>query len=151
MPLSPVESYGQTQYVKPVDWTKYAGKTGVQAGDTFGQTLTTVIQNEAVRTELAQYPAGLQHVQGWEGSSCYYPQFSPSYSVIEAVRPLASIAYATAVQIKTGIYSPSVAGVSAATRSTGPNWPSGASPSATSPMSPARTRLLVGNRDGDRR
>ena len=50
------------------------------------------------------------NIQGWAGSSCYYPVFSPSYTIIEAVRPLACIAYGTAAQLQTGIYSPSVAG-----------------------------------------
>ena len=35
--LLPVESYGQTQYVQPIDWTKYAGKTGVQPATLLGK------------------------------------------------------------------------------------------------------------------
>jgi len=41
----------QIEQVQQVDWTQYAAVTGVRSNDTFGQTLTTVLQNEA-RHEL---------------------------------------------------------------------------------------------------
>jgi hypothetical protein len=111
----PAESYGQTQYVQPVNWARYAGKTGLHPGDIFGTGMSTLVRNEE-RYELnwlTTQPVS-NNIQGWEGNNCYYPQFSPSYSIIEAVRPLAAIAYGTAVQIKTGIHSPTMTGVSEA-------------------------------------
>jgi hypothetical protein len=113
--MLPVKSHGQTQYIQPVDWSKYAGKMGVKAADTFGQSLATLIQNEG-KYELnwLQSQPVSTNIPGWEGIECYYPVYSPSYSIIEAVRPVASIAYGTAVQIATGVYSPTVTGVSTA-------------------------------------
>jgi hypothetical protein len=110
--LAPVTAYGQTQYVRPIDWARFSHATAPT--DAFGQTMTTILQNEA-RYELnwvnTQPISG--DISGWQGISVYYPQFSPSYSIIEAERPLASVAYGMAVQVKTGIFDPNVAGVSA--------------------------------------
>jgi hypothetical protein len=114
--LVPAEGYGQEQYVRPIDWTRYAGKTGVRQGDSFGQTLTTVLQNTS-RYELNwlhNNHAIRSDVAGWEGVECYWPDFNSPSVYIEAERPLGAIVYSTAVQIKTGIYSPTVAGLSVA-------------------------------------
>lgn len=109
----PAASYGQTQFVQPVDWTRFAGKTGVQSGDVFGQTLATVLRNEA-RYELNWVHADQQVVNnlpGWNGVDCYYPEFG-TYGYEQAVRPLTGFAYSMAGMLKTGIYSPSVGGLS---------------------------------------
>jgi hypothetical protein len=111
--LLPVEARGQTEYVQPINWSRFS--TAHVPTDAFGQTMTTILRNEA-RYELHwvnTQPLD-NNIAGWEGSSVYYPVFSPSYSIIEAMRPLASVAYGTAVQITTGIYDPSAAGVSTA-------------------------------------
>jgi hypothetical protein len=110
--LAPVTAYGQIQYVRPIDWTRFS--EAAEPTGTFGQTMTTILRNEA-RYELGWVNTQpvTSNTPGWEGSSVYYPQFSSSYSIIEAQRPLASVAYGTAVQIKTGIFDADVAGVSA--------------------------------------
>jgi hypothetical protein len=107
------ESHGQIEYVQPVDWTRYAANMGVRPGDAFGQTLATVLQNES-RYELNWVNSDQQianNLPGWEGVEYYCPKFS-TYGYEQAVRPLASFAYAMAAMLKTGIYSPHVAGLS---------------------------------------
>ena len=109
----PTASYGQTPFVQPVDWTRFADKMGVRAGDTFGQTLVTVLQNEA-RYELNWVNTDQQVVNnlpGWNGVDCYYPRFS-DYGYESAVRPLTGFAYSMAAMLKTDIYSSSVGALS---------------------------------------
>ena len=109
------ESCGQTVYVKPIDWTRYAGKMGVRPGDTFGQMLATLLQNEA-RYELNWVHSDqkiVNDVAGWEGVDCYYPRFD-AYNVGTAIWPMAGFAYSTAAILATGVYSPTVGGLSTA-------------------------------------
>ena len=104
---------GRRCTVVPVDWPSYAKQMGVQRDDAFGQALTKVLQNEA-RYELQWVAADhdiVKNIRGWEGVECYYPKFS-SFGYEQAVRPLAGFAYGMAALLKTGIYSPSVAGQS---------------------------------------
>jgi hypothetical protein len=95
----------QFEHVQPVDWTRYAAVTGVRPNDTFGQTLTAVLQNEA-RYELKWVEAEQKRVtnlHGWEGVECYAPRFD-AYNYECAVRPLTGFAYGMAAMLKTGIY-----------------------------------------------
>ena len=105
----------EVEHVQPVDWTRYAAVTGVRSNDTFGQTLATVLQNEA-RYELKWVAAEqtlVTNLPGWEGVECYAPRFD-AYNYECAVRPLAGFAYGMAAMLKTGIYSPAVGGLSCA-------------------------------------
>ena len=70
----------QIEQVQPVDWGRYAAVTGVKSNDTFGQALTTVLQNEAryelkwvvaEQTLVTNLPAG----KGW---SAMLPDSTPT-------------------------------------------------------------------------
>jgi hypothetical protein len=59
----------QIEHVQPVDWRRYAVVSGVRPNDTFGQTLTAFLQNEA-RYELKWVAADqnlVTNMPGWEG------------------------------------------------------------------------------------
>ena len=105
----------QMEQVQPVDWARFAAATGVRSNDTFGQTLTSVLQNEA-RYELRWVAAEqtlVTNLPGWEGLECYPPRFD-AYNYECAVRPLTGFAYGMAALLKTGIYSPAAGGLSRA-------------------------------------
>ena len=111
----PMDAFCQTEYVRPVDWQNYADKLGARPGDSLGQTLASILQQEA-RYELKWVHADHQIVRdlpGWQGVECYYPKFH-AYGYEQAVRPLGSFAYSMAGILKTGIYSPELAGLSTA-------------------------------------
>ena len=98
-----------------MDWTRYATPTGVRSNDTLGQTLITVLQNEA-RYELKWLGAEqklVNNLPGWEGVECYAPRFD-AYNYECAVRPLTGFAYGMAALLKTGVYSPASGGLSRA-------------------------------------
>ncbi len=113
--LVPMDAFCQTEYVRPVVWRNYKDNLGVRPGDSFGRTLASILQREA-RYELRWVHADHQIVRdlpGWQGVECYYPKFH-TYGYEQAVRPLGSFAYSMAGILKTGIYSPEVAGLSTA-------------------------------------
>ena len=66
--LPPKAICRQIEHGRPVDWTRYAAAMGVRSNDTFGQTLTTVLQNEAryelrwVEAELAIRGVAFTHI-----------------------------------------------------------------------------------------
>ena len=63
----------RVEQVRPVDWTRYTALMGVRSNDTFGQTIVTVLQNEA-RYELRWVEAEqtlVTNLPGWEGMECY--------------------------------------------------------------------------------
>lgn len=100
----------QTQHVQTVKWARFAGKKGVRAGDAFGQSLATVLQNEA-RYELDWVKGRtiVNNLPGWQGSDAYQ-----TLDLADDLRALACVAYSVAAMLKTGIYSRRVAGVSEA-------------------------------------
>jgi len=60
-----------------VNWQNYADKLGARPGDSFGQTLASILQQEA-RYELKWVHADHQVVRdlpGWQGVECCYPKF----------------------------------------------------------------------------
>ena len=88
---------------------------GVRSNDAFGQMLTVLLQNEA-RYELRWVTADqtlVTNSPGWEGMEWYGPRFD-AFNYECAVRPLTGFAYGMAALLKTGIYSPSVGGLSRA-------------------------------------
>jgi hypothetical protein len=100
---------GQTEGVRGVDWSKYKGLTGVQAGDAFGKLTSTVLQRQSrylYRWIDAHYPTE-KDLPGFEGIALYSPVSKSEYE--GTVRPLAHFAWANAIMIKTGIYDPTVA------------------------------------------
>lgn len=104
-------------HVHPVNWSRYDGEFGVKPGDTFGQSLVNVLQNES-RYELnsihAEYPIATDGF-GYPGLNYYYA-FSKfgNYGYEQSLRPLSGFAYGTAALIATETYSPTVAGISRA-------------------------------------
>ena len=107
----------QTQsvdYVQPINWSRYDGMFGVKPGDTFGQSLVSVLQNQS-RYELnwvpTQYEVG-DNAANYAGVPYYwaYTNFN-TYGYEGSIRPLSSFAYGTATLLATGTYSPSAAGV----------------------------------------
>jgi hypothetical protein len=103
----------QIEHVRPVDWTRYAAMMGVRSNDAFGQTLATILQNEA-RYELRWVGAEQRltnNLLGWDGVECFLPRFD-AYNYECAVRPLTGFAYGMAAMLKTGIYSPGAGGLS---------------------------------------
>src|SRR5664280_3624726 len=71
--LPPSSFCRQIEQVRPVEWTRYAALMGVRSNDTFGQTIVTVLQNEA-RYELRWVEAEqtlVTKLPGWEGMECY--------------------------------------------------------------------------------
>src|SRR5882762_6718425 len=72
--LPPAMAQTPVSYVQPINWSKYNGIFGVQSGDTFGQGLVLVLQNED-RFELAsipgQYPVANDGF-GYPGMDYYY-------------------------------------------------------------------------------
>ncbi len=96
----------QTEKVQCVDWPRYSAMMGIRSNDSFGQTLATVLQNEA-RYQLrwvATQQSLVTNVPGWEGLACYAPRFD-AYNYECAVRPMTGFAYGMAALLKTGIYS----------------------------------------------
>ena len=116
-------AFAQVQYVEPVNWSRFAGMNGVQPGDAFGSQLTGVLQNE---TKFLFGWMDAQHSNEavdntWVSSSsivlnpatemrCYYPVWSGGSE--SAIRTMAHFTWGTSAMLKTGVYSPSVAGVS---------------------------------------
>ncbi len=98
--------FPQSQSVQAVDWSRYAGMTGVQAGDTFGKHIANVLQNQS------------HYLYGWinshyaTGTSNGVPAYSFTGGTESKVRPLAHFAWGNAVMLKTGIYDPAVTGLS---------------------------------------
>ncbi|MBN2218421.1 MAG: hypothetical protein JW719_13685 [Pirellulales bacterium] len=96
--------------VQPVDWTKYSGLTGVQLGDTLGQNINTILQNES-RYLYNWVDANYEHntfkyfneIEGYYGGSLDG----------SGVRPLAHFAWGNAVMLRTGTYDPVVSGLPA--------------------------------------
>ncbi|MEX0643296.1 MAG: autotransporter-associated beta strand repeat-containing protein [Pirellulales bacterium] len=87
---------------------------GVQQDDTFGQSLVGMLQHES-RYELAWVPtqyAVATNAPGYPGTPFYnaYTNY-PATNDEKSIRPLASVAYGTAVLIATDTYSPSVGGM----------------------------------------
>ncbi|MBN2022769.1 MAG: hypothetical protein JW809_08225 [Pirellulales bacterium] len=108
---------GVADYVRPVNWSRFKGTFGVPAGDTFGQSLVGLLQNES-RYELGWVPtqyAVAANAPGFVGVPYYnaYTNFS-TYGYEGSVRPLAGFAYGTAALLATGTYSEDVAGLTAA-------------------------------------
>ena len=104
-------------YVQPINWSKYDGMFGVQPGDTFGQKLIGILQNES-RYELnwvnSRYELG-DAAPYYPGVPYYWAYTNQSKSGNQKdIRPLASFAYGTATLLATKIYSPSAAGISEA-------------------------------------
>lgn len=108
------KSSAQVQHVRAVDWSKYAGMTGIRPGDHFGQTLADVLQNESryMYSWVDSQHSVEAELVPWNGIPCYYPRFA-DYGYERSVRPLAHIAYSTAAMIRTDIYSPEVGELSA--------------------------------------
>jgi hypothetical protein len=96
----------QSQNVHPIDWSKYAGMTGVQPGDAFGRNITTVLQNQSrslFKWIETTYPkAKLNGVQAYTFTD----------GAEHSVRPLAHFAIGNAIMIKTGTYDPAITGLS---------------------------------------
>src|SRR5262245_48602637 len=100
-------------YVQPINWSKYDGMFGVQPGDTFGQSLIGLIQNQS-RYELHWVPTQYSiatNAAGFVGTPYYdaYTNYN-TYGYGNSIRPLASFAFGTATLIATGTYSASAAG-----------------------------------------
>ena len=103
---------GQTKWVRGVDWSKYKGMTGLQTGDAFGQRTATVLRNQSrylYKWVESHYPTE-KNLPAFKGTPAYSPISKDGYEA--TVRPLAQFAWANAAMIKTGIYDPSVAGLS---------------------------------------
>ncbi|MBN1852376.1 MAG: hypothetical protein JW829_06615 [Pirellulales bacterium] len=103
--LSVGQVFAQYQNVQPVDWSKYVGMTGIQPGDTFGQDINTILNNES------------RYLYSWVNSNYQletYKYFNdvPGYyggSLDgDGVRPLAHFAWGNAVMLRTGTYDPTI-------------------------------------------
>ena len=113
VPCYAVGQLSSVDYVQPVNWSRYDGMFRVKPGDTFGQSLVGMLQNES-RYELnwvsTQYSVS-NDVASFPGTPYYnaYTNFE-TYGYEGSIRPLASFAFGTAVLIATGVYSESKAG-----------------------------------------
>jgi hypothetical protein len=104
-------SVSVAQTVTPVDWSRYAGIMGVKPGDTFGQTVTGIMQKQA--GYLSSWLNG-QYTTSSDGTGQRrYNYATPSgWSHENAVLPLAEYALGNAVLINTGAYNAGVSGIS---------------------------------------
>jgi hypothetical protein len=107
----------QTQYVRPIKWSRLGFVPGIPTNDPFGQSLARLLQDHTrymlqwvdtdyeTATDSPEYP----NVE-------YYYAFTnySSYGYEQSIRPLAHFSYGVAVMIKTGIYDPAVVGMSEA-------------------------------------
>jgi len=110
-----VAAAASADYVQPINWSKYNGMFGVQPGDTFGQSLVGMLQDES-RYELGwveEYSV-LTDFPAYPGTPYYnaYTYYS-TYGYEGSIRPLAGFALGTAVLLATGTYDENVAGVTA--------------------------------------
>lgn len=96
----------QSQTVQPINWSKYAGMTGVQPNDAFGQSITTVLQNQS------------RYLHGWidshyqTGSLNGVQAYTFAVGGERSVRPLAHFALGNAIMLKTGTFDAAVTGLS---------------------------------------
>jgi hypothetical protein len=98
--------FAQFPYVRPINWSKYAGMTGVQPGDHFGREIAVILQNQS--HYLFNWIDSTYTRASLQGVSVYsFPSRAETH-----VRPLAHFAVGNAIAIKTGIYDPAVAGLS---------------------------------------
>lgn len=103
---------GQTQLVKGVDWSPYKDLRGVQPDDDFGKLIATVLQNQAryaLRWVDSHYPTE-ENLAAFDGIEFYSPEAKDEYE--GTVRPLAHFAWSNAVMMRTGIFDPTIAGIS---------------------------------------
>jgi hypothetical protein len=104
------EGFGQSQNVQPVDWSRFSGMTGVQPGDTFAQDLTGLAQREsAYLYNLIHSTYPIEHYSYFGEAEGYRIDTT---NLGDSVRTLAHFAWGNAVLIRTGVFDPSVAGVS---------------------------------------
>jgi hypothetical protein len=107
--LSVGQVFAQYQNVVPVDWSKYAGMTGIQPGDTFGQDINTILQYQSKYLyNWVQSEYEFQEFGYFPGTWGYY---GGSLSG-DGVRPLAHFAWGNAVMLRTGTYDPAITGLS---------------------------------------
>jgi hypothetical protein len=107
--LSVGQVFAQYQNVQPVDWSKYAGMTGIQSGDAFGQNVNAILQNEA--RYLYNWVDSAYTLQGFS----YFnnvPGYFKALTGESNIRPLAHFAWGNAVMLKTGTYNATVTGLS---------------------------------------
>ncbi|MBN2578522.1 MAG: PEP-CTERM sorting domain-containing protein [Pirellulales bacterium] len=103
------QAFAQYQNVVPVDWSKYTGMTGIQSGDTFGQDVSTILQNQS--RYLYNWVASDYTLQGFS----YFGEVPGYYKALGGesnIRPLAHFAWGNAVMLRTGTYNAGVTGLS---------------------------------------
>lgn len=106
----------QTQYVEPIDWSRFSQAIGAVPQDAFGQKLVTLIQKHSKYAlwEINQPTNYSVHSDFQEhiGTPFYWP-YTRGANHEQSIRPLSNLAIGTAIMLKTGIYDADVAGVSA--------------------------------------
>jgi hypothetical protein len=104
----------QGAQVVPIDFSRFIGAQGLDPKDEIGAGLARIIQHQS--RYLLKWLTADHEIKSdlleWKGVPCYYPVFSHGWE--QSVRPLAHISWGVAVAIKTGIYSPEIAGISEA-------------------------------------
>ena len=107
---APATAFAQVQYVQPVDWSRYSGKTGVQSGDVFGQKLVTLMQNQS--NYLFGWIDGQCSQTSSDGQLMYVPKWSAGDE--GAIRSRTQFARTNVQMIQTGVYSAVASGITQA-------------------------------------
>jgi hypothetical protein len=100
--------HAQSQYVEPVDWSRYSGMMGVKPGDAFGQKVATLMQKQSA------------YLLGWVNSQCAQTSSGGQLSYVprwdlddgSAICSLTQFVRTNVQMIQTGVYSQAASGIS---------------------------------------